>query len=603
MYSRLADRLTERRVFGEVILKLKPPGTLAERGKLLLRRGVYLDNSVHIVSAYLYVGSYVFDAYNPDTQTVIRLRFSTHHLRSWLNWDPAESRRPYLLRPENQIELLEWLCKRLLIMFDKTVGRRRLLMEMQLHEDRKATIIQCMVRQRLARNRARRQCHDVIRKIYDADRGQFFYRYETNGYKIWHKPRLLLAEDIEVPEDWEELQQNGETVYFHPKTGRYSRISPTVAAKIVQKRFRQSRSRDYRIDLSMLVKALKMIRRAKNEYISRPDHLPALCNYALYLQCIEFDFLQARRVYERAREISARNPVLLYGYALLLLMGDFYPRKKYWMMAQDLLSTAKATDRKHDAFHIAEENFFHWALVTGPRNAKALCNFALVQQYVNEDYAKAEKFFRRAINVAPENAIIVKCYEEFTNPSNVITNSERVLWKSRKTRDYLYQTYDTKAKHTTQNKTNLEELQRRLDTCGAADWLEAMRRDLGIASVQDLKRASEGALIGIGIRPNLVREIFKSVGVDVIEKEKANAAARKCDLEKSSARLIQSVFRRREARRKVRELVRKVVCKCWDESSQCYYYYNSQTGSSSWSKPALMGSEDLEVYANDGTET
>eukprot|EP00939_MAST-03C_sp_MAST-3C-sp1_P005323 g5323.t1 len=436
MYSRLADRLTERRVNKVTVLKLKPRGSLGERGELLLRRGVYLNNAVHIVSAYLYVGSYIFDAYCPTYQSITRLRFSTHHLHTWLNWDPAESRRPFLLRPENQIALLEWLCKKLLVKFDPVQGKDRLLLEMQLHEDRKATVIQCMVRRRLARLATRRQCHKVVRKIFDAEQKQFFYLFKRTGYKIWHKPHMLIAEDIAVPDEWEEVSKNGERVFFHPKTGRYSRISPAVAATIVQKRFRYSRSKDYRMELPTLVRALKMVNKAVTEYELRKDHLPAIVNYALYLQCVKFDYLQARRKYEEAQKISARNPVILYGYALLLLAGDFYPRKRYWMTAQDMITTAKTMDTKRTAFRVAEENFFHWGLVMKPRDERSLRNFALVQQYVNEDYRAAEKYFRRAVNVAPDSAITLKCYEEFQDPDSVITPSERVLWQSRTTREY-----------------------------------------------------------------------------------------------------------------------------------------------------------------------
>ena len=117
------------------------------------------------------------------------------------------------------------------------------------------------------------------------------------------------------------------------------------------------------MELPVLVKALKMVKRAEEEYVAiitqknkiethtrtihkhryknRPDHLPAIVNYAMYLQCLKFDYLHARRVYERARKIAARNPVILYGYSLLLLAGNFYPRKKYWMLAQDYISLAR----------------------------------------------------------------------------------------------------------------------------------------------------------------------------------------------------------------------------------------------------------------------
>ena len=60
----------------------------------------------------------------------------------------------------------------------------------------------------------------------------------------------------------------------------------------------------------------------------------------------------------------------MYGYALLLLLGNFYPRKKYWMMAQDFVADAKMMDTKGEVFKVAESNFFHWGVVMQPHDAR-----------------------------------------------------------------------------------------------------------------------------------------------------------------------------------------------------------------------------------------
>ena len=64
-------------------------------------------------------------------------------------------------------------------------------------------------------------------------------------------------------------------------------------------------------------------------------------------------------------------------------------------------------------FKLCESSFFHWGVVVAPTSAKALLNYALVQQVVNDDYNAAEKFYRRALDFDPNDEAVVQNYEDF----------------------------------------------------------------------------------------------------------------------------------------------------------------------------------------------
>ncbi|ETW08211.1 hypothetical protein H310_00859 [Aphanomyces invadans] len=60
-----------------------------------------------------------------------------------------------------------------------------------------------------------------------------------------------------------------------------------------------------------------------------------------------------------------------------------------------------------------------------------------------------------------------------------------------------------------------------------------------------------------------------------------------------AAMKIQSLYRVRNARRHLRHVLAQTYQKVLDADSQQYYYYNSKTGQSQWTKPVLLGTSDL----------
>ena len=92
-----------------------------------------------------------------------------------------------------------------------------------------------------------------------------------------------------------------------------------------------------------------------------------------------------------------------------------------------------------EKFEVAQQSFFHWAVVSNPKSATALLNFALLHQCVLNDYDKAEKFYLRALAVAPTDQRIIENFEQMEKnrlpggayagrgPSNIVLKRSEVV--------------------------------------------------------------------------------------------------------------------------------------------------------------------------------
>ena len=65
--------------------------------------------------------------------------------------------------------------------------------------------------------------------------------------------------------------------------------------------------------------------------------------------------------------------------------------------------------------------------------------------------------------------------------------------------------------------------------------------------------------------------------------------------DETAAKMLQGAWRAKIARRKLKAMVRRQYKKCWDEGSKKFYYYNSRTGESHWTRPLCLYGDDLEL--------
>ncbi|CAK4690505.1 hypothetical protein LEN26_007394 [Aphanomyces euteiches] len=62
-----------------------------------------------------------------------------------------------------------------------------------------------------------------------------------------------------------------------------------------------------------------------------------------------------------------------------------------------------------------------------------------------------------------------------------------------------------------------------------------------------------------------------------------------------AASIIQGLFRKRQARRRLKQIIAETYKKVFDPETNMFFYYNEKTGMSQWAKPTLLGSDDIQA--------
>jgi tetratricopeptide (TPR) repeat protein len=408
----LCDQLMYRRRHGGSVIVLSNKGG-GERGTLVCRRGKVISGSFCVAQVYQYFKSYIFKVYNTKTCEIFRTELSWNQLNRWFGRDEADA-IPTLMRPENRDDLIKWFLNR--IFFCRGCGllshqaRHKsghdvLMLEYEKEDIRNeimALRIQNMFRAKRARDMFAKALSKVMQKHWDPQAQQFYYLNAVTGAVTWTKPERLGVIEIEDPPDeWVTLyDENGGKYYYHQLTGRTAWMTEAEAATQIQRLFRKRQAKEFAItDMLQIVRALRFINTAKQSYIEKPDSLASIINYALLLHTQEFDYKAAKVYYKKAYELAPSNPLLLCSYGIFLLSEAGYPREQTWEQGQRMIQNALSMDPKLQKFEVAKTSFFHWSVVSNNKNSLAWLNWALINQCIDGEYNKAEKYYRTALDM------------------------------------------------------------------------------------------------------------------------------------------------------------------------------------------------------------
>ena len=199
--------------------------------------------------------------------------------------------------------------------------------------------------------------------------------------------------------------------------GQSSWLSVVDAARMIQRRYRSKHESDLigkKATLPDVVKAMRFIHGAREKYMSEPNKLAHIVNFALLTHCVELDFIQARPIYEKALELSPNHPLIIRAYGIFILASRQIPEVTTFQTACRLFHEANVVDPAQAKFQSAAEIYFRWAVLVDPRNPLALLNYALLHQCIYRAYDKAEQIYRAALALDPTNTFVLENYHLFT---------------------------------------------------------------------------------------------------------------------------------------------------------------------------------------------
>ena len=441
--EQLLERILVRIVNGQTYI----PFRQGVRGSGILLLTMAIRNQrggAFALSIYHRPEEYIFRVYDPQSYCSMLYGTSELDLLKWLFEDMKHFRRrcgpcTKLQETQKRKELCMWLSKIIYIEEDPKVGFQRILLQREADKERAnrlACRVQTLFRSLAARARSRLLLRRDYEKVFDRNYRAYYYTNKTTGAWQWTKPLLLGDDDLDMPNDeWRRIEtreadNNNACVYYHnPATGQTSWLCEENAAKLLQRSFRRFLAvllGANPSDFATVVRAVTFVRDAEPTYHRNSRGLAHMVNYALICHCFQFDYCQARILYEKALRRCPSHPIIARAYALLLLAmcngsvgGEL--SKTAIARADSFLLLAEANDRDGRTFRAATEKCFLWAVVVHPYQPRALHNSALLHHLVLRDFSRARRLYRRALVLDPESPEIYRNFQEFESNVGTLT--------------------------------------------------------------------------------------------------------------------------------------------------------------------------------------
>jgi tetratricopeptide (TPR) repeat protein len=437
---------------------------IIENGDLVLNEYFFIQEKGFKVSAYRTSESIILHLFDKRFERRLRISFSIQELSIWLEqyerennnrpldsiqlWILAQYRRrtkphseqegqkyiqsdnlvvntPHCwLQKGNENHLVSWLVQR--ITMEQCRNETKIILEYEILSDvieKKATTCQSWWRYILSLNMARKEVHLQYEKQYNREKKVFFYIHIRTGSVKWRKPfPLKNDDDIKDPTDeWRVTETSGDSgtrrrYYYNPSTGQSSWLSENEAATIVQKKFRERQDRilfGSNLTFDQIVKAILFVEDVETKYNAKPNKLSNVVNFALLNHFIRLDIKLAKALYHDAMTKNPHHPVISRSYGIFILSTIEFPFVQTFEKANRFFREASATDPNLDKFRTTKENFIFWATLINPCEPQVLLNYALLHQCILGEYYLAEKIYRRALALDPNNQAIVENYNMF----------------------------------------------------------------------------------------------------------------------------------------------------------------------------------------------
>eukprot|EP00943_MAST-04B_sp_MAST-4B-sp1_P007565 g7565.t1 len=226
-----------------------------------------------------------------------------------------------------------------------------------------------------------------------------FYTNHLTKKCQWEKPPAVENHDLAQQEDDRQLRLHG---FTRKEREMAERLQGIWRGRQAVRIFRQ------------MVRGAKIMKTCEKDFLENPNKIEALCNYTLYLHAVQLDYDRARIMYAKMLDYMVGrgpdNAFVLYAYAIFATAT----READFDDVMDMVHRARECEPKTGThcFDLASKGFFRQAMVFNPKSAQAHSNYAIVLQFVNQDYEQAEQYYLRACALDPYDHTITANFND-----------------------------------------------------------------------------------------------------------------------------------------------------------------------------------------------